>query len=82
VEEPARLLAVPGGRDYLVQVPGVAQAPLDDRALSALLNWMLATLSPRTLPPDFVPYQPAEVARLRTRPLLDPTTTRRTLGAD
>jgi hypothetical protein len=79
VEEPARLLAVPGGRAYLVQVPGVAQAPIDDRALSALLNWMLATLSPRALPPDFVPYQPAEVARLRARPLLDPTATRREL---
>jgi hypothetical protein len=29
----ARFLAVPAGREYLVQVPGVAQAPLDDAAL-------------------------------------------------
>ena len=37
----ARFLAVPGGREYLARVPGVAQAPLDDAALAAVLNWML-----------------------------------------
>src|SRR5262249_48882191 len=30
----ARFLTVPGGREYLVRVPGVAQAPLDDAALA------------------------------------------------
>jgi hypothetical protein len=79
VEEPARLLRAPGGRAYLVRVPGVAQAPLDDAALAALLNWMLAAFSPATLPPDFAPYQPAEVARLRATPLADATATRSTL---
>ena len=34
---------VPGGRDYLMRVPGVARAALDDARLAATLNWMLAT---------------------------------------
>jgi cytochrome c553 len=36
-----RFLALPEGRAFLVRVPGSAQAPLDDAALAALLNWML-----------------------------------------
>ncbi|HXZ85471.1 MAG TPA: hypothetical protein VEI82_08275, partial [Myxococcota bacterium] len=35
----ARLARVPGGRDYMARVPGVAQAPLGDAELAALLNW-------------------------------------------
>jgi hypothetical protein len=67
----ARFLAVPGGRDYLVQVPGVAQAPLDDAGLAALLNWMLPHFDRAHVPPDFAPYTAAEVGRLRQRPLTD-----------
>ena len=32
---------VDGGRDYLMRVPGVARAKLDDERLAAVLNWML-----------------------------------------
>ena len=32
---------VPGGRDYLMRVPGVASSVLDDARLAAVLNWML-----------------------------------------
>ena len=39
------LLATPAGRAYLVRVPGVAQAPLDDERLAALLNWVSRELS-------------------------------------
>ncbi len=67
----ARFLAVPGGRDYLARVPGVAQAPLDDAALAAVLNWMLDRFDRGHLPRDFAPYTAAEVGRLRARPLLD-----------
>jgi hypothetical protein len=65
----ARFLAAPGGRAYLVQVPGVAQAPLDDGALAALLNWMLVRFDPGNMPPDFTPYSGEEVGTLRKTPL-------------
>lgn len=53
------------GRAYLAQVAGAAQAPLDDAALAALLNWMLPAFSAAELPGDFAPYTAAEIARLR-----------------
>ena len=74
-----RLLRVPGGREYLVRVPGVAQSALDDVALAALLNWMLHRFSAEELPPDFAPYTAEEVARGRRRPLTDVDGARRAL---
>jgi mono/diheme cytochrome c family protein len=81
VDEPGRLLRVPGGRAYLVRVPGVANAPLDDAAVAALLNWMLATFSADTLPADFAPYTADEVTALRATPLADAGAVRRALTA-
>ena len=65
----ARFLHVEGGREFLVRVPGVASAPLGDADLAALVNWMLAEFDPDHLPESFIPYAPAEIAALRTRPL-------------
>jgi mono/diheme cytochrome c family protein len=65
----APLLATPRGRAYLVRVPGVAQAPLSDERLAALLNWALDEFGGAKA---FVPYSAAEVASLRTDPLRDP----------
>ena len=67
----ARFLAVPGGREYLVQVPGVAQAPLDDAALARVVNWMLDRFDAAHVPSGFVPYAAEEVGRLRAKPLTD-----------
>jgi mono/diheme cytochrome c family protein len=78
----ARFLAVPGGRAYLVQVPGVAQAPLDDAALAAVVNWMLARFDAPHLPRDFRPYGAEEVGRLRQFPLVDVDKVRAALLAD
>jgi len=55
----------------------VAQAPLDDAALAAVLNWMLHRFDPAHLPADFVPYTAAEVGPLRAKPLIDVDGTRR-----
>ena len=66
-----KFLHVPGGREYLVQVPGVASSSLDDEALAEVLNWMLVNLSPNETPPDFEPYTAEEVAGLRV-PLASP----------
>jgi mono/diheme cytochrome c family protein len=67
----ARFLAVSGGRDYLARVPGVAQAPLDDAALSAVLNWMFDRFDRAHVPAGFAPYTAEEVGRLRKQPLLN-----------
>jgi hypothetical protein len=66
----ARFLSVDGGREYLARVPGVAQSALDDTAIAALLNWMLARFDGERLEPEFEPYTAAEVGRLRRDPLV------------
>ena len=69
-------LKVPGGRAFLVQVPGSANAALDDARLAALLNWMLAEISRDQLPADFRPYSAEEVRAYRATPLRDVLKTR------
>lgn len=66
-------LATPDGRASLGRVPGVAQAPLDDAALAALLNWVLFELSsPAAAPKDLAPFRGDELRALRAAPLRDP----------
>ncbi len=67
-QELGLLLRAPGGREYLVQVPGSRNAAIDDAALAAVLNWMLPTFSSTTLPGNFMPYTANEIARLRSGP--------------
>ena len=64
-------LRVPGGREYLVGVPGSANAPLNDALLAELLNWMLMEMSANELPTDWQPYTAAEVASYRATTLTD-----------
>lgn len=77
--EVARFLAVPGGREFLVQVPGSASAPIGDADLAAVLNWMVARFGPGELAAAAAPYTPEEVGRLRRAPLLDVAATRAVL---
>ncbi len=78
-ETMAKFLSVPGGREFLVQVPGSAQSPLDDEALAGVLNWMLAEFGPSEFVAGAPPYTASEVSRLRTAPLIDVEGTRRAL---
>ena len=73
-----RFLAVPGGREYLIRVPGGAQSPLSDAELAAVLNWMIREFDPEAVSQDFIPFGAQEVARHR-RPLVDVETVRRAL---
>ena len=66
-----RFLEVDGGREFLVRVPGSANAALTDLRLARLLNWMLPTVSAEQVPEDFRPYTADEVAALRAQPLAD-----------
>lgn len=59
------LLAVDGGREYLVQVPGAAQAPITDAELAAVVNYMLEAFSGHTLAAEYTPLTENEVASWR-----------------
>src|SRR5262245_10379085 len=43
--EMGRMLAVAGGREYLVQIPGAATSPVSNRELAAIINYMLHAFS-------------------------------------
>jgi len=64
-------LQVDGGREFIVRVPGSANAPINDQELADVLNWLLSNFSQQQLPKDFVPYSAEEVGQLRSRPLID-----------
>ena len=64
-------LHVPGGREFIVQVPGAAGAPISDQELADVMNWMLLNFSKNELPDQFVPYEADEIAKLRKEPLID-----------
>ena len=49
----------------LAQVPGAANAPIDDAALAGVLNYVIATWSGEQAGTDFRPYDAAEVAAVR-----------------
>ena len=65
----ARFLSVPGGREYLGRVPGVATSPLSNADLSELMNWMLWRFDKEHIPANFQPYVAAEIGQLRSAPL-------------
>ncbi len=74
------LVSLPGGREYLGSVPGVAQAPLDDERLAELLNWVIEEFGGGS---DFRAYSAGELATLRAAPLRDPRRARtRLLGGN
>lgn len=67
----ATFLGLAGGREYLIRVPGSAQAELSDARTAALLTWMVRAYDPANIPPDFEPFTAGEVAHHRRTPLAD-----------
>jgi hypothetical protein len=65
----AKFLWVPGGREYLCRVPGVATSPLSNDDLAEVMNWMLWRFDKEHLPAGFRPFTAAEIGEFRTRPL-------------
>jgi cytochrome c553 len=65
----AQFLTVPGGREYLGRVPGVATSPLSDVDLSEVMNWILWRFDKEHVPPNFQPFTAAEMRQLRRAPL-------------
>ncbi|MGH6696979.1 c-type cytochrome [Sphingopyxis sp.] len=75
-----RFLSRPGGREFIMRVPGVAQSGLPDARIAALLNWIVQEFgSARRLSAPL--FTAAEVARYRQQPLTDPLAQRRAILA-
>jgi mono/diheme cytochrome c family protein len=74
-------LKVDRGREFLVRVPGSANADLSDAALAEVLNWLLPRISAAQVPNDFEPYNESEVGQWRADPLQDVAGLRRQLLA-
>jgi hypothetical protein len=65
----SKFLSVPGGREYLGRVPGVATSALANGDLAEVMNWMFWRFDKEHLPADFLPFTAEEIGRLRTAPL-------------
>lgn len=72
-------LRVPGGREFVIKVPGVMGSGLDDAQVAEVTNWVLATIARDSVPPAHAPYAAADVARARAAPLADVMAERRRL---
>ncbi len=82
IEEPGRIAGLPGGREYLLRIPGVALAGIDNEKLAEVLNYMLLTFSPESTPVDFEPFTPEEVGRSREQVLTNPLKRRAEIVGD
>lgn len=65
----ARFLSVPGGREFIGRVPGVATVDLPDDRLANLVNWTIFRFDRAHVPAGFRPYTASEIGRLRQKPL-------------
>lgn len=81
-DELGRLLSVPGGREYIIRVPGVSQTAMNNEQLAAVLNWVMSEFNTNTLPDDFTPYTGEEVGAERVNVLVDPLKHRASLLKD
>lgn len=72
-------LTIPQGRDYLIQVPGSANAAINDADLANLMNWIVVKFGGESTPDNFKPYTSEEVGRLRQSPLTEVTEYRKWL---
>ena len=75
----AVFLRAPGGRAYLIEVPGVSESALSDAQVALVMNWIMDTMNRGGVPADFAPYTAAEVHRYRAVRLQDLSATRRAL---
>lgn len=71
-KELGRMMEVSAMREYLVRIPGSAQAPITDQELTDVINWVLEQWNTDTLPKDFQMLTLEEVTAARKRILADP----------
>jgi hypothetical protein len=75
----ADFLKVPGGREFLIKVPGVMGSALSDAEIAEVTNWMLIDGIGRSPPGRFQPYTEKEVQEARRSPLVDVMQSRQAL---
>lgn len=66
------IVGKPGGRAYLIQVPGASQSHLTDERLANVLTWLLRQYVGDDLPPDFQDISTLEVNQFRPVTLTNP----------
>lgn len=66
-------LKVPGGREFLVRVPGMSQSALNNAQLADLLNWLMRPggMAGKSVPEHYQPYTAEEVTALRAETMLN-----------
>jgi len=79
VDSIGRFVRVPGGREYLVRVPGSSQSSLSDQDLARVLNYMIRSFGPADVAADFRPFDAVEVTQVRSPPLSETESVRRAL---
>lgn len=72
----ARLASMPGGRAYILRVPGVTQTSLDPVRTAEVLNYTVREFGGGDVARRIAPFTAAEVAAARATPLLEISATR------
>lgn len=74
-----QFLRIPGGREFLIQVPGVMGSGLNDEQVAQVTNWVLSSMASASIPLHHRAFDAAEVSRARAIPLVDVAATRAVL---
>jgi hypothetical protein len=69
------------GRTYVLQVPGVQSANLNDSDTAAVINYVMKTWGGKSLPPNYVEFTADEVAARRAHKVQDIVAFRRKVVA-
>src|SRR5690606_35075291 len=77
-----RMMRVRSGRDYVIRLPNVTGAQLDDAETAELVTWVVRRFGGDEVPADFAPYTAEEVAAARRAPLIDVEGARRAVLAE
>lgn len=72
----SKISSAPQGRDYVLRVPGVTQSLLSPAEVAEVLNWAILQFSDVEVAKQVRPFTAAEVAKARSQPLLEISTTR------
>ena len=72
----SKISSAPQGRDYVLRVPGVTRSLLSPAEVAEVLNWAILQFSDVEVAKQVRPFTAAEVAKARSQPLLEISTTR------
>jgi len=75
-------MRTPGGRNYVLRVPGAANSALSDAQLAAVLNWLAQEFNAGELTADVPMFTAAEVTAQRHTPLVSVLAVRREVVRD